>query len=284
LPCLETLSINYEDNNRIYGGSPFGNIFHSAPRLHSIEVRGTRTDPLLMDLPWSQLIRFSSDMYLSVNSCHRLLTRLPKLRSGTLRICLPSNVSPLKRLSLSDLERFDLSVVSGMGDLVASLVLPALRFLWIDCHTFEWSHAKFLAFITPFSSNLHTLQLFRPPTSEANIIQCLSCMPALVVVVLQDHSDFGFIRDHLLDMLTYGGHRNQCLCTRLETLRIGSVFACQDRPIADMVKSRWRFGYVSYDDRTSCSRIRSQLPGNRCSHCTHKPLGLRFPEIGRSRA
>jgi hypothetical protein len=250
LPSLETLSINHEGNLWAYEASPFGNVFNSAPRLRSVDVRGVRSDPMLMSLPWSQLTRFASDAYLSANSCHRLLGRLPKLQSGHFKIWLASEVSqtPLKRLSLPDLETLELSVASSIDDLIVSLVLPALRFIWIDCVQVDsWSHSKFLSFITPFSFNLHTLQLFAPPASEASIILSLGKLPSLVVLVLRDHPSFGFIGDRLVSFLAFRGGEHPCLCTRLETLRLGAVFACQDAPIADMLESRWRIERVSYD-------------------------------------
>jgi len=73
-------------------------------------------------------------------------------------------------------------------------------------------------------------------------------MPALVVLALRDRAGFGFIGDRLMSELTYGNHVDSCLCARLETLRLDSVFACQDGPIADMVESRWRSGFVSRND------------------------------------
>ena len=256
LPSLEVLNISLnisdEGNTRIYLRSPFGNVFQSAPRLHSVDVWGVHSDPFHMALPWSQLIRFASDGYLSASSCRRLLDHLPKLQSGHFEIWLRSEISPipLKRLSLPDLKTLDLSVASNIGDLFASLALPALQFLWIDCvRPEDWTHTNFMTFIAPFSFNLHTLQLFSPPMSETDIILCLLKMPSLVVLVLQDHRGFGFIGDRLMTLLTYGGSEDPPMCTKLETLHLVSVFVCQDELIACMLESRWRLEYVSHNLR-----------------------------------
>jgi len=252
LPSLEVLNVIDEGNFRPYEPRSFGNVFQSAPRLHSVDVWGVRrSDPLRMGLPWSQLIRFATDGYISPNGCHKLLDRLSNLRSGYFKIWLSPEISQihLKRLSLPDLENLDLSVARNIDDLLVSLALPSLRFLWIDrIQTEGWTHTNFMSFIEPFSLNLHTLQLFRPSMSEAGMIQCLLKMPSLVVLVLQDHAEFGFIGDRLLALLTYSGSAEPPLCTRLETLHLASVFACQDGRIADMLESRWRLNYVSDND------------------------------------
>lgn len=249
LPSLEVLNISHEGDVWAYSVSPFGNVFHSAPRLHSVDIWGVRADPLSMDFPWSQLTRFASDAYLSVNSCYRLLDRLPKLQSGYFKIRqgqgIPQN--SMKRLSLPDLRALELSVASNMEDLLAGLRLPAIRFLWIEfVHAAGWALTNFVSSIAPFSLNLHTLQLFGPPISETDIIQCLLTMPSLVVLVLRDHPNFGFISDRLITLLTYGGCDQMFLCSGLETLRLSSVFACQDGRIADMVESRWWLVCVSH--------------------------------------
>jgi F-box-like len=276
LPSLEVLNVIDEGNFRPEP-SPFGNVFQSAPRLHSVDLWGVRrSDPLRMVLPWSQLIRFATDGYISVNGCHKLLDRLPNLRSGYFNIGLGPEMSqiPLKRLRLPDLENLDLRAALNIDDLLVSLTLSALRFLWIDCILIEvWTHTNFMSFIEPYSLNLHTLQLFRPPMSEAGMIQCLLKMPSLVVLVLQDRVGFGFIGDRLLTLLTYSGSAEPPLCTRLETLHLASVFACQDGQIASMVESRWRLEYVS-DNDLRCSYIYSH--GNAATdvliHHTHGGL------------
>lgn len=244
LPCLETLTLHHEGGHWGYDGDHFGDVFQSAPALRNVNIWGMASDPMIMNLPWHQLARFACDSFLTAVSCYKLLENMPKLQSGHFEIWW-YQMTPLQGpLTLVNLEHLVLRIASRIAELLLNLVLPALRYLWIDfIRADDWSHTQFLTFIAPFSLHLQTLHLYGPPISEHQLIHCLWSLPSLVVLVLLDRPHGGCIRDRLLSLLTYKS--SAYLCPKLEELRLDGVDLCQDESIADMVESRWRLEVVS---------------------------------------
>ena len=240
LPCLEALTLHHEGGHWGYDGDHFGDIFQSASGLRGVDIWGMASDPMVMNLPWSQLTRFACDSFLTAVSCYKLLTHLPNLQSGHFEIWW-YEMSPILQgpLTLAKFEHLALRIASRIVELLANLVLPTLQYLGIDfIRADDWSHPHFMTFIAPFSLRLHTLHLYCPPMTDGDVIVCLRNLPSLVVLALRDRSVSGCLTDSVLDLLAYG--ESSYLCPRLEDVRLEGVKFCSDGSIVKMVESRWR--------------------------------------------
>lgn len=270
LPCLERLVLRFPYGTRMYSESPLEHVFRSSSRLRQVFVFGdnsTFSMTMLFCLPSPHLEIVCTDSLLYPAECVGFLNRSHDLEQGFFRLghltpqaplSMPPNPVVLKYLRTLSLQTF-----TSLTDLFNHLTLPSLIFLRINFGRVDsWSHAAFLSFVSPFSSNLTTLHLDGPPVLEERLIEYLRLFPSLNELGLTDRSMSGIIGNGLLSSFTYRGEDNEastCLCPKLTMLELSGVHACTDEYLVEMLESRWRLPAPTHlkfhDDSVSLNRV-----------------------------
>lgn len=282
VPRLERLILRYPHGTRMCGRSPLDYIFRSSSHLRQVFIFGddkTISMPLLWHLPSSNLKTLCTDSLLHPDECLGFLSRSRELEQGYFRLAYWTLQTPLwtssNPIMLKNMQILSLQTTTTLTDLFINLALPALRILRIGYSGLDsWSHRAFLSFISPFSSQLETLRLDRPPVLEAQLIEYLRFLPSLTELALKDRPNFPMIGNELMCSLTYhigdDGGSATYLCPKLTELALFGANDCTDERLVDMLNSRWQLAPTlqkSDDTVVSISPvIHSSLPLQKESH------------------
>ncbi|KAJ7603296.1 hypothetical protein DFH06DRAFT_1069433 [Mycena polygramma] len=253
-PLLERLEIAGEDLNSLH-------TFKTASKL--TQFVSSVFSPIQPMLPWAQLrlIKFNSCSKLSIEQEHFLdgLAILPS--------CSPESAVEISALDLSDLDfarippspvecpirSLDIVVTECMSSthfretvdaILAAITLPCLGHLALRASGFSvlcWPGERFLelASRSSFRNSLTKLYIRNILISDHELVDCLSGLPALVELFVQDVPGHGVvvITDRLLRRLTWTAD-SLCVTPHLASVHFGSLFEFDGGVLLDFVNSR----------------------------------------------
>ncbi|KAJ7150706.1 hypothetical protein C8R46DRAFT_963296 [Mycena filopes] len=174
-------------------------------------------------------------------------------RNLSLRLNIPPTSSDINRLSIGvEGDFYRNHCQQALGGIFAALTLPHLQFLTFDSDEYPrfpltWPNAQFLTLSqrSGFHDHLRSLSLFHVQITEAELLRCLSVLPALTHLAIADHERIGLrganlqlITNSFLRALTRLPAVAPCLVPHLESLHMRSKLVFTDSAYLDMLLSR----------------------------------------------
>ncbi|KAJ7648993.1 hypothetical protein DFH06DRAFT_1049642 [Mycena polygramma] len=278
LPRLEFLDLQCWDSDL----TPELDIFGELPRLQSLVTCGRMegfTPTPLSFLPWEQLteIQYDEDLDEEQPAFMALIPRLSKDASFCLRLSLELQVVPAafsfvaSNMSAFAIELSDFSLEPGrqvLDLLFTHLTLPFLTVLQFnveegDPASIPWPNPAFLSLAERSSFSTHLLRLYlnNVVIAEAELLQCLTALPALQRLSFSDYPELDdrvetvLVTNTLLAALTRTAD-SPCLVPGLDFLTCRSMLQFDDEVFLTCLLSRlqlpsgpfgcelwWRLGY-----------------------------------------
>jgi F-box-like len=218
-------------------------IFHAAPLLHDIKLKGFY--PKTVALPVSQLTRLRLNPT-TFEECLEVLASSPQLIYCTFEEILCSDVrnpSPILAPSLESLEVIS-STHIALSELLDNLLIPAARELAFHVTGNIFPDWSFISLIARSSCTLHRLSLSGIRTSERVLWGCLEVIPSLVHLNI---SNVECVTNNTIAVLdpTENIRCRGCVpvLPNLKSLKYSGDLSQLDLgDIADMLEARWRRG------------------------------------------
>ncbi|KAF7360841.1 F-box domain-containing protein [Mycena sanguinolenta] len=260
LPLLEILEIDAT-------GSQPVTVFEIAPNLRNFTIG----DPLGPPISTPALDQVSNIRHLYLSSADianalSTTSRLSSANSFTLQFYLDDwtsnrtatlsfGIAPIStdigHLAIELLgDFFKHHCMQALSAIFTALTLPRLTSLAFASEAYprfplQWPHAQFLVLAqrSAFHTHLHELDLCDIQITEAQLVQCLTALPALTTLAIADHQRVGrgvnlvLITDALLRSLTRLPDK-LCLVPQLHTLRLRSRLEFSDNFFEEFVVSR----------------------------------------------
>jgi hypothetical protein len=263
LPALENLDITAEEH-----WTEALDVFAVAPRLTKVKFTGSPGS--VPNLPWTQLQSFTCTQKHETD--FRDYLYLARRLSGAAEFQLDASSALLPidiQSTVSEVQMFELGIRVAedrehakqvLGGIFGCLTLPYIQHLFLEHRRssppLSWSHAEFLSLASrsSFHDILTTLSLVQVLITEDEVLECLSVLPLLRQLELQDYHrpgalgipDHAVITDKLLHALS-STHTADCLVPHLLNLRFSSLLRFSDNIFLAFVKSRLILGRSSLD-------------------------------------
>ncbi|KAJ7633629.1 hypothetical protein DFH06DRAFT_1337123 [Mycena polygramma] len=266
LPILETLTIapTQDDADRIM------DCFQLAPRLSDLSISGLflarLPTPPLAQIQKIQLVNLASeDIAPAVSTMSRLssanrftlqfyLDDFTSSRSHILELGIQPTSSDVGHLTIElEGEFFKHHCQQALSAIFAALTLPRLERLNFKSEEYPrfplvWPQPQFIALgqRSAFHTTLRSLCLFHVHITEAQLLQCLTALPALTSLAIADHErisgrgvNLELITDALLGALTKTSD-TPCLVSELDAFSVRSRLQFTDSVYLNFVLSRIR--------------------------------------------
>jgi hypothetical protein len=279
LPSLETLTTS------VWDGIEAVDVFAIAPRLTKVKFAGPFA--FVPTLPWAQLQSFTCTQIdeADFRGYLYLARRLGSTAEFQLKVDASKAPLPLDLHStVSQVETFHLSIRLAddreharevLGGIFGCLTLPYIQDLLIQpgfhpSPPVSWSHTEFLTLASRslFHDTLTTLNLARVLITADELLECLSVLPLLQQLDLQDYheSDGYAIPDHavITDKLLHAlipADNEDCLVPHLKYLGLSSLLRFTDSTYLSFVRSRVDLGR---DRRPPFEISLWWIPGHKC--------------------
>ncbi|KIM39885.1 hypothetical protein M413DRAFT_446806 [Hebeloma cylindrosporum] len=163
------------------------------------------------------------------------LTYLTLSTPMTIQQCL--EILPSCSVSLPELKSLVLCSSEDIYPVLNALTLPNLREFVLNI--WSWPHTSILDMFHRSRCPLESLNLYHPPLSEVQLLECLERVhTTLIELTLQSSADDGLpITDAVLERLTNTGV-GEVLCPKLQVIAMYQCIRCTEGRFADMVRSR----------------------------------------------
>ncbi|KIK10251.1 hypothetical protein K443DRAFT_670873 [Laccaria amethystina LaAM-08-1] len=240
LPMLETFEIYSSGGLTEAWMYDLSNVLCSALRLHHFAWDNDVWQIFPLRLPWSQLTRLMLNTAVSFDQCLTILGESHVLTHVSFQNVSVVGVSSHDPISLPGLISFVISIHEDADNDLAFfldlLTLSNLREFLLNCHV--WPHEAMASFLRRSQCPLESFNLFFPPVTETEIMECLEIVQAtLEELTIQDGIE-GVITDCILDHLTAAGDNHRILCPNLQVIALYDCILCTSGRYAKMIESR----------------------------------------------
>lgn len=214
--------------------------FEIAPQLTSVIVED-HISLRSIQFPWTQLTSVDILVGFSIEECYELLCMATNLMECCLSIWGPELDSPRAIIHHTRLHTVKIYSIDDTSTVFDFLSLPALcSFEFCDLGG-RWAQTQFISFLSRSACSLEKLVL-GASLSDNCLIACLSLMPSLTYLQLEDSFSSSSMTNTLLTLLTlpHSAPQATCLVPRLEYISTDCLTG-SGAAFADMIGSRRRF-------------------------------------------
>ncbi|TFK33937.1 hypothetical protein BDQ12DRAFT_715603 [Crucibulum laeve] len=259
-PLLESASINITSSHSNFR-YPFSyacaDIFKGSAQLRALkwQMVNLQMPALIKDLDLSVLRDLYLECSLSPSQCLQILERCPLLQScyfENINQSSPASELPISLLTLPSLCSLTIQGQTTVDSILDLVTLPSLKSLIVSLTTMRGGirplqPSKLPTLISRSSSPLEKLVLDNIPIAEAELIQCLTMLPSLSVLEINDDNQyFPRLTDKIIDALGNISSENRgFICPKLEVVKFTGNVSCTDGKFSDMLMTRWKDAAVT---------------------------------------
>ena len=221
--------------------TPFLSMLSSCPHLTEFVLHNDnymRFSDIESSIPWSQLTRFETSLFLNTHECLKMLRLCPDLVDCTFHDSTLSDAFIPKEVPIvhQRLRALTLGRCSQIDSLINYITLPALSSLSLQSHW--WELGPLVAFLVR-SGTLKTFEVHTTAVSTDQLIELLHHLPKLTELSIKGSIAYP-LGDVLFESLTYdetADHRLP-LCPELQVITLAGYIESTEGTLAKMLRSR----------------------------------------------
>lgn len=209
-----------------------------APNLHQFIWDNPARRAARIALPWANLTRLILNTGIDIDQCLLMMSQLSNITHLTFQnIIMSTAMLSNLRVTLPELTSLVICSEFPIGPpLFDELTLPKLKELVLNIRS--WPHESITGFLRRSRCPLESLNLYFPPVTELELIECLEIVQnSLKEFTVQGSGGVPSVADTLLDRLTYRGTGN-VLCPQVVVIALYECISCSPGCFTDMARSR----------------------------------------------